>query len=192
MQRYCCLSVSLFSFVPLVNWRLTLLMPCTHATPYKTAPTSTTRLAYYGLTASVTKLCGCLLQSHDVMPHVHYSPRSAMCQHAITPLCIPSLTDAQKLRHTKSCCSNISVQKKLSPVHAIQAYGRGKVHRHSLASEIDGGEWWLCTPLPLYAWYRTPVPIGQESGWVPQPVLKFWTKIRYHLVRDSNPGPFQP
>jgi hypothetical protein len=80
--------------------------------------------------------------------------------------------------------------------------GKGKVHPRtghegpdgkqrysstlSLSSALDGG-WWLLHAPALFSQETEPVPIVQEAGLVPEPVLDGCGKYRHY--RDSILGP---
>jgi hypothetical protein len=55
--------------------------------------------------------------------------------------------------------------------HATKTYGGVEVYLHViLTSTLDGGELSASRPRRFTSGKKIPVPIGQETGWAPEPV----------------------
>jgi hypothetical protein len=101
-----------------------------------------------------------------------------------------SKTKTQYLNKTvllRTCKSKV----KLSPLHAMEALGGER--RYSsysfLTSALDGGEWSASRPgRALPPGKGLPVPIGQETGWAPEPVSTQRLEEKSSAsVRDRSP-----
>lgn len=78
-----------------------------------------------------------------------------------------------------------TVQGKVAPGHAMNAYKGAEVQLHSFLSWVV-----IFTPRLLYVRERTPISIELEAGVAPEPI---WTVLEKRKIAspflDSNPGP---
>jgi hypothetical protein len=87
--------------------------------------------------------------------------------------------------------TTLYVQLKAVPLNSMEAIEGGRMHSPCsfLTLALDGGEWSASRPgRDLAPGKGPPVPTGQESGWVPEPVWKKRLEENSScLCRGSNP-----
>jgi hypothetical protein len=71
--------------------------------------------------------------------------------------------------------------------YAMKAYGGMEVQLHIfLTSALVAGEWLASCPGRFTPGKETPLPIGYEIGWTPEPVWTTWRRENSWPYRDSN------
>jgi hypothetical protein len=81
----------------------------------------------------------------------------------------------------------------------MEEFGGGGGRRYSfysfLTSALDGGEWSASPPPPRLALppgKGSPVPIGQEAGWAPEPVWTQWLEEKSSASVGDRTSIVQP
>jgi hypothetical protein len=64
-----------------------------------------------------------------------------------------------------------------------------RISQASNLSALVEGEWPASLPCRFTLVKEPPVPIGQEAGWVPEPVSTTWRRENASPYRDSNSDP---
>jgi hypothetical protein len=67
----------------------------------------------------------------------------------------------------------------------MKAYGGVDVYIHVFVTwALVGGEWSASRLATLLLWKESPVSIGQEAGWVSEPVLMTWRRENFLTLQE--------